>query len=641
MEGTTIAGRYRVDALIGEGGMARVYRGTDTTLDRPVAIKILREELSHQEDVVSRFRREAHSAAKLSHANIVQVYDTGVDAGKYYIVMEYLPEADLKQIIEEYAPLPLRKVLEFATPAAEALDYAHRAGIVHRDVKPQNMLFSDSGQVKLSDFGIAAAAGSPGLTADGKVLGSAHYISPEQAQGASAGPASDIYSLGVVLYEALTGRLPFDGETAADIAAMHLRETPPSPRSVNPNLSPEAEFVINKAMARDPQRRYRNVAELLVDLRKLAAGAELDQTGVLTPSAMPEATIPLPRTPAVQPPPAEEYDAPAAPVQPRPDPVAPPPERQASSAQTVLAGIGVGLLIILVIAAVFLLVKAAFYPGGGGGPTTVGMPNLLGLTEQEARSEIEERGLVIGRVDPEHDEDQPVGKITDQYPSPGQVVEAGTKVDLVVNLGKEVVSVIDVVGETVPRAQALLEAAGLTLGEVRPLSHETVPADVIFEQDAKPGTQVEKGVALAVSVSAGPEDVAVPDEPADANGDGPAAAPGDDGNGDKPVGEALDPVVEVHEDESFEDPVRRKFNITVSAMGDIPDQVIEVRWRQQNGGWLVEDLGGALQPGESKTATIIPEGTVTIEVYQTVGGESRMVYNETRPVDTPDDNTQP
>ncbi len=639
MEGTIIADRYRVDALIGEGGMAHVYRGTDITLDRPVAIKILREELSHEEDVVSRFRREAHSAAKLSHANIVQVYDTGVDAGKYYIVMEYLPEADLKQIIEEYAPLPLRKVLEFATPAAEALDYAHRAGIVHRDVKPQNMLFSDSGQVKLSDFGIAAAAGSPGLTADGKVLGSARYISPEQAQGASAGPASDIYSLGVVLYEALTGRLPFDGDTAADIAAMHLRETPPSPRSVNPNLSPEAEFVINKAMARDPQRRYRSAAELLVDLRKLAAGAELDQTGVLTPSAMPEATIALPRTP-VTPPPAEEYDTPSVPVQPRPDPVSPPRERQVSSAQTVLAGIGVGLLILLVIAAVFLLVKAAFYPGGGGGPTTVGMPNLLSLTEQEARAKIEERGLVIGRVDQEHDPDQPVGKVTDQYPSPGQVVEAGTKVDLVVNLGKEVVSVIDVVGETVPRAQALLEAAGLTLGEVRELSHETVPAGVIFEQDANAGTQVEKGVALAVSVSTGPEDAPAPDEPGDATDDVPADDT-EDGPGDEPVGEALDPVVEVREDESFEDPVGRKFEITVSAMGDMADQVIEVRWRDQSGSWLVDNLGGPLQPGESKTAHVAPIGAVTIEVYQTVGGERRMVYNETRPMDTPDDNTQP
>ncbi len=624
MEGTTIANRYLVEALIGEGGMALVYRGVDQTLERPVAIKVLREELAGQEEVVSRFRREAHAAAKLAHGNIVAVYDTGVDNGRYYIVMEYLPEASLKQIIDEYAPLPLRKVLEFATQAAEALDYAHRAGIVHRDVKPQNILFSDQGQVKLSDFGIAAASGSGGLTADGKVLGSAHYISPEQAQGASAGPMSDIYSLGVVLYEALTGRLPFDGQSAADIAAMHLRETPPSPRSVNPNLSPEAEFVINKAMARDPQRRYRSAAELLVDLRKLASGAELDQTGVLTPAVMPEATIALPQAP-VGPTPAEEPGPYARPdLTPPPQPARPVQEPQESPTQSVLAGVGIGLLILLVIVAVFALMRAAFYPGGGT-PNTLEVPNITGLTEQEARAEIESRGLAVGRVDQEHDENQPEGKVTDQYPTPGQMVKSGTKVDLVVNLGKEVVSVIDVVGETVSRA------------EPEELTHETVEAGVIFAQDAKPGTQVEKGFAIAVSVSIGPEDEQEPVEEPVEEPDDETGEPGDD-SGDTPAvtGEVLDPVVEVVEDESFspDDPASRKFVVTVVAMGDTPDQTIQVKWQQQDGGWLVEDLGGAVQPGESKTATLVAQGTVTIEVSHSVGGESRVVYSTTEPVPT-------
>ena len=640
MEGTLIANRYRVEALIGEGGMARVHRGTDTTLERPVAIKVLREELADQEEVVSRFRREAHAAARLSHPYIVQIFDTGVDpqTGWYYIVMEYLPEPDLKQIIEEYAPLPLRKVLEFATQACEALDYAHKAGIVHRDIKPQNILFTDNGQVKLTDFGIAAAAGSAGLTPDGKVLGSAHYISPEQAQGASAGPMSDIYSLGVVLYEALTGRLPFDGESAADIAAMHLRETPPSPRSVNPNISPSTEYVVNKAMARDQQRRYRSAAELLADLRKLSQGAELDQTGVLTPPSMPEATMPLPSAP-VGPGPTQ----PIGPYQ-RPEPTVAPPSAvsrpkppETSPVASAMAGIGVGLLILVVIVGVVLLARAVFYSGGGA-PSMKEVPNLKGLTEQEARAAIQDRGLELGRIDQEHDENQPVGKVTDQYPSPGQMVEAGSKVDLVINLGKEVVSVIDVTGETVPRAHALLEAEGLTLGEVRELSHETVPAGVIFEQDAKPGTQVEKGFAISVSVSTGPEPA--PGQGTEPGTETPGTQPGGgEGTQGPPQGGTMDPVVEVVEDETFTpgNPSMRKFLTKVVAMGETRDQAIQVRWRQQNGGWNVEDLGGPLQPGESKTAGFISEGTVTIEVRQVVDGESRVVFNSTYPVNEPAD----
>ncbi len=624
MEGTMIANRYRVEALIGEGGMALVYRGTDTTLERPVAIKVLREELAHQDELVARFRREAHAAAKLTHPNIVQIYDTGVDQGRYYIVMEYLPEPNLKRIIAEYAPLPQRKVLEFATQAAEALEYAHRNGIVHRDVKPQNILFSDTGQVKLSDFGIAAAAGTPGLTADGKVLGSAHYMSPEQVQGASAGPMSDIYSLGVVLYEALTGRVPFDGDTAAEIAAKHLREVPPSPRSINPNISPAMEYVVTKAMARDPQRRYRSAAELLADLRRLAQGAELDQTGVLVPPALPDATIALPSAP-----PAATlggtYEPPAIPAPPRRLPERHP---QPSAAPAILAGIGVGLLIILVIVGVVFLVRAALYPGSHP-PSTVEVPNLKGLSEQEARQRIEERGLVVGRIDQEHDEAEPVGKVTDQYPPPGETVPAGSKVDLVINLGKEVVSVINVVGETVPRAQALLEAAGLSLGEVRELSHATVPKGIIFEQDAKPGTQVEKGVAISVSVSTGPEAEPAPETGSQAG----TQTPSTEGPGAGAV-EVLDPVVEVVEDENYNpsDPTTRKFQIKVTAMGTAPNQVIEVRWRQQNGGWLVEDMGGPFQPGESRTRGIVAQGTVTIEVRHVVAGESRVVFNTTYPV---------
>ena len=611
MEGTLIAGRYRVDALIGEGGMALVYRGTDTTLDRRVAIKILRPGLSEQHDVVARFRREAHAAAKLNHPNIVQIYDTGVDDGRYYIVMEYLPEMNLKEVIKRYAPLPLDKVVEVAMACCEGLAHAHRQGIVHRDVKPHNVLFTDDGRAKLSDFGIAAAAGEAGLTEDGKVLGSAHYISPEQAQGAAAGPLSDVYSLGVTLYEAMTGRLPFNGETAADIAAQHLREAPPSPRTVNPDIPPAAEFIIQKAMARDPQRRYRSADEMLADLRKLERGLDLDQTGVLPPTP-PDATVALPRAPesARRPQPAYEEPPAAQPV--RPVSAAPRRPRQESSANAALAGVGVGLLAVLVIVAVVWLVRAAFYPHAT--PTMIEVPNVKGLTEQQARDAIEERGLVVGRVEQQFSDLLPQGEVTEQQPAPGQMVQSGSTVDLVVNLGQETVSVIDVAGTRVERAQALLEADGLTLGQVTEYFHETEPAGIIFEQDPRPGTRVDKGTGVDVSISKGPEEEAPPEEPTEPEPD-ETVENGGETPGEEP--QAADPRVFVDQVGETEASGVRKFQVRVIATGEAPDQQIEVRYRDESGYERHEDF--SLQPGDSRIVEIRTEGTVTITVYHQEG----------------------
>jgi len=611
-----IAGRYRVDAPIGEGGVALVYRGTDLTLDRPVAIKVLRPELASQHEVVSRFRREAHAAARLNHPNIAQIHDTGVDDGRYYIVMEYLPEPDLKQIIREYAPLPMHKIIQVGMQCCEALAYAHRAGIIHRDIKPHNMLFSDDGRVKLADFGIAAAAGAAGLTADGRVLGSAHYISPEQAQGAPAGTLSDIYSLGVVLYEAVTGRTPFDGETAADIAAQHLRETPPSPRTLNPAVTPSLEFIVNKAMDRDPQRRYRSADEMLADFRKLARGEELDQTGVLPQT--PEATLPLTRTPT------EPAPQPIAPAEPPVGPRERVPETEAGPTQAVVTGVGLGLLILLVVLGVFFLAKKAFYPGSA--PKMMGVPNVLGLTEEQARGELEQRGLQVGRVDLEYNEEGGEGTVIDQYPPAGETVEEGREVNLVLSRGKEKVTVINVVGETLPRAEVLLEGEGLHLGEAKEFFHETALEGTVIDQEIKPGTVVEKGAAIPLHVSKGPEPVEPPPDEPD-TGEGP---PGEEGAGpgaEQP--QAMDPDVAVSEDETYhpDQPARRRFHVKVTAMGDARDQKMEIKWRDKSGALLVEDLG-LLQPGETKEKLIIAEGAVTIDVYH----NEVTVYHDTYPV---------
>ena len=609
--------------------MALVYRGTDTTLDRRVAIKILRPALSGQEDVVARFRREAHAAAKLNHPNIVQIYDTGVDQGRYYIVMEYLPELNLKEIIKRYAPLPLDKVTEVGIACCEGLAHAHRQGIVHRDVKPANVLFSDDGRAKVSDFGIAAAAGEAGLTEDGKVLGSAHYISPEQAQGAPAGPLSDIYSLGVTLYEAITGRLPFDGESAADIAAQHLRETPPSQRSVNPEVPPAAEYVIMKAMSRDPQRRYRSADEMLADIRKLERGMDLDQTGVMQPT--PDATMALPRSSqpyAATPPPVsqpqyqEPPQAPSRPVQRREEP-------EQSPAAAALAGIGVGLLALLVIVGVVWLARAAFYPHAA--PTMAEVPNVRGLTQIEARRDIEERGLVVGDITNEYDDTQPEGRVIEQRPVPGQMVQAGSKIDLVMNLGRQTVSVVAVTGTRLDRATSLLEAAGLTLGEVKEFFHATEPAGIVFEQEPRPGSVVEKGTPIDVSVSKGPEEEAPEEEPEEEPDDSAQPEPGgtveDDGANGGPA--VVAPRVEVDLDAGYrpEQPNVRRFEVAVMAQGEADDQQVRVQWRDESGATLREEVG-PMQPGERKVLRVIAQGTVTIEVHH--GGQ--MVFQETIPV---------
>lgn len=637
MEGSLIAGRYRVDHQIGEGGVALVYRGTDQTLDRRVAIKVLRPELSDRQDVVARFRREAHAAAKLNHPNIVQIYDTGVDDGRYYIVMEYLPELNLKEIIKRYAPLPLDKVVEVGTACCDALSYAHRQGLVHRDVKPANVLFTDDGRAKLSDFGIAAAAGEAGLTDDGKVLGSAHYISPEQAQGAPAGPLSDIYSLGVTLYEAMTGRLPFDGETAADIAAQHLRETPPSPRSINEEIPPAAEFVIMKAMSRDPQRRYRSADEMKADIAKLERGMDLDQTGVLRPT--PDATMQLPRSarPAARPeapmrpvaPSAPDYEeppqAPARPVRRREEPENP--------ARAALAGVGVGLLALLVIVAVVWLMRAAFYPNTA--PATVDVPNVRGMTEQDARRQIEERGLLVGDITHQYDENQPTGRVIEQSPLPGGLAAVGSEVDLVVNLGKRDVSVPDVTGTRLDRARSLLEAEGLTLGRVEEFFHADEPAGIVYDQEPRPGTRVDEGTAISLSVSKGREEDAEPENGAEPDaGENGTQQPTtntvqETDDDDEPPPAQSDPYVSVAEDHSYrpEDPRLRRFRVTVGAKGQAPDQQIEVRWRDESGTTLTERIG-PMQPGQTETVSIRAQGTVTIEVYH----EGRAVFTEDRPV---------
>ncbi|MHB8996074.1 MAG: Stk1 family PASTA domain-containing Ser/Thr kinase [Armatimonadota bacterium] len=616
MAGSLIAGRYRLDGKIGDGGVAVVYKGLDITLEREVAVKILRPELADSAEIVGRFRREAHSAAKLNHPNVVQIYDTGVDDGTYYIVMEYLPEPDLKRIIKEYAPLPLRKVLEVSIQCARALAYAHKQGLVHRDVKPHNILFTDDGRVKLSDFGIAAATGEGGLTDSGLVLGTAYYVSPEQAQGAPATVQSDIYSLGVVMFECVTGRPPFTGANPAEIAAKHVRERPPSLRSLNSNITPSAEFVINKAMAREISRRYRGADELLVDLEKLADGIELDRTGVLGPSSE-DATMRLAPTPApVAPPMAAPAAAPVARPASSPPPrsAAPMPSRAPErnpgnvAAFTALAVI----IVVLALLGVGWLVKQAFYPGQPQRNTQV--PSVKGMSLEEARKTLEDAGMVAGKVSYREGDSAPDGTVIEQIPNVDEVAEPGTAVALVVSRGAQTVTVPSLTGRTVAEATERLKQAGLQAGAVERVFHDSIPDGQIVKQAIAGGTRVETGTAVDLTVSKGAEPKPV--EPVASEEDTQLAE---------------DPQVEISQDEGYKPKNEgdRRYVVKISAMGTQRGQKVQVVKSDDSGrGVVVSNL--TLDPGAAREVKVDVQGNAMIEVYH----NDRAVFSEPYPMES-------
>jgi serine/threonine-protein kinase len=597
-----LAGRYRLEQQIGEGGVATVWRAWDTVLERPVAVKVLRPELARDAGVVARFRREAHAAAKLNHPHIVQIYDTGQDEaqGLYFLVMEFLPEPDLKRIINEYAPLPSRKVIEVAIQCCRALAYAHRQGLVHRDVKPHNILFTDEGIAKLSDFGIAAAVGETGTIAPGLIVGSAAYLSPEQAQGKPVGPQSDLYSLGCVMFEALAARPPFVGDSAAAVAAMHVHERVPSPRTFNPAVTAAEEFVLMKALARETGRRYQSAEQMLADLTKLAAGEELDRTGVIARTE--ERTIPLRVTPGpvapgpVLPVPVAARPGTAGRSAARPGSAARPlPENRDSS----LVGWTILLILLTVVALVgaAFLVKYAFYPSNT--PKLVQVPALRGHAEADAQLELTEAGLKLGQVTWREDRSAPKGTVLAQSPAEGQSVPAGTSVSLEVNRGVETAPVPDLTGTTKDEAAAALTAAGLVMGQVTQVASDTIPAGQVVDQKVAPGVTVAQGTSVAVTVSSGPV--------------APAAAP--PVTGGPPAASA--PMITCLPDESYHssNPREHRYTLSLTATGEEQGQKIRVV-KQEEGGTKTVIYDDVLNPGQTASKTFNTTGNASLQVYQ-------------------------
>lgn len=485
-----LGGRYEIHRRLARGGMAQVYLARDRSLDRPVAIKELVPEFATDPSFVERFRREAQAAANLAHPNIVGVYDWGTQDGTYFIVMEYVDGPSLSQVIRRDGPLHPRRAVELTSEVAGALGFAHSRGVVHRDVKPGNVLLTGSGQSKVTDFGIARALSSPeeSLTQAGSVMGTATYFSPEQAQGLAVDPRSDLYSLGVVLYEMVTGRPPFTGDSPLAIAYKHVQDRPAPPSSIIGDLPRAIDAIILKLLSKRPDDRYASAEELRMDLRRFLVGETTNAEKALAAAAgvaAGAATTAMAAT-AVQP-------SVGGVVAEEPEP------EDRSRTGWFLAGMVV--LLALVAGGLF------WWANGLDGDVTV--PDLIGETREEAERLLTERGLVAD-VSEEPNDKVDAGRVSAQDPEEGTKLSEGDAVKLTVSTGPATKEVPGVVGRPEGEARFILTAEGF---EVRIENTEDPNTDsgTVVSQDPAGGTDAPEGSAVTIVVSVGPGEEVVPD----------------------------------------------------------------------------------------------------------------------------------
>lgn len=485
----TLDQRYTILERIGGGGMADVYRAHDNLLDRSVAVKVLRSQFTDDEEFVTRFRREAQAAARLSHPNIVNIYDVGRDEDIYYIVMEYISGETLKERIIREGPFPVEIAVRIALEIAEALEHAHQNNIVHCDIKPHNILTTRTGRVKVTDFGIAKAVTSATLTQTGTIIGSVHYFSPEQAKGTSVSDKSDIYSLGVVLYEMLTGVVPFTGDTPISIALKHLQEEPKMPREINPNIPPLLEAVVLKAMAKSPEQRFSDIGEMITDLRLAQNYLRDDQTRRLSKEDYPTQVLPRVTAPEVE---TGSEDKPQ------------PPVTRKLKRTWIWALVA---LLLLGFATGAFLAYGKFWS-----PSEVTVPNVVGKQVDTARNILISSNLRVSVTDGFSDK-VPVGYVISQSPEAGTTVKEQRTINLIVSKGAEVTVVPDLRGLNRRDAELQLKNAGLKLGRVDEQFTADVPADAVISQNPRPPAQVSKGTAVDIVVSkgAGPKKLVLPD----------------------------------------------------------------------------------------------------------------------------------
>lgn len=491
LEGKLLGNRYEMIEKIGNGGMSTVYKATDKVLKRYVAVKILRDEFTTDEEFIKRFEVEAQSAARLTHPNIVSIYDVGVEGNLYYIVMELIQGKTLKEIIiEERGPLPWKWSVNVAIQIASALETAHKNNIVHRDIKPHNIIITEDGIAKVTDFGIAKAVSNSTITAFGTTIGSVHYFSPEHARGGFTDAKSDLYSLGVVMYEMVTGRVPFDADTPVSVALKHMQEEPEEPIEINPNVPVAINKMIMKALQKDVTLRYQSATEMLGDLRKSLKNPDGDFVEEL------------------------EYDATAktqkintdmyGEIEDRPNSRSKKGKKEGKLKKFIknhkTLSIIIGLILLFSISLGGTLAVLSIT-----NPAEVEMPNVVGLSKEEAQKEVEEAKLKFVIEKEEYNKDVPEGFVISQdpiYMERFNKVKEGSEVKVVISKGQEKTTVPNVKGKEKDEAIQLLEEAKLEVEVVEETS-KTVKEGFVISQETEPNSEAFAGDKVIIHVSTG------------------------------------------------------------------------------------------------------------------------------------------
>ena len=483
-----LGGRYRVEARIGSGGMGEVYRGVDTVLDRTVAIKILLSQFARDVSFVDRFRREAQAAARLNHPNIVGIYDSGADGETQFIVMEFIQGRTLEDFMSSGGRFNPVHAVEVAEKICDALAYAHIAGVIHRDIKPANVMVTRKGEVKVMDFGIARIVAGPQTAPQtSAVLGTAAYISPEQAQGQRVDGRSDIYSLGAVLYEMLTGRPPFTGDSTVAVAYKQVNEAPVLPSVANREISPLLDAVLMRALAKNPANRYQTADEFRADLERARLGHDVLATPLMAPGDDATQVISRPHATAVL----------------------PPQESPPGSGRKVWLGVLIGFIVVAVLAGAGYLLAQGLLGNNDDTTKPVPVPSVIGLTQQRAVDAINNANLKPSVKTQVSDTVKP-GRVIDQDPVAGTQQAPGSTVTIFVAKAPPTVVVPTFTGLTLDEAQTLAQQNHLVLRPTDGAS-DTVPVGSIISQDPPPGDEVPDGSEVQVVVSAPPATVVIDD----------------------------------------------------------------------------------------------------------------------------------
>lgn len=484
-KGHLLGGRYKIISVLGEGGMANVYLAEDIILQRKVAVKVLRLDLQKDPQTIQRFQREALSTSELSHPHIVSILDVGTEGDRHYLVMDYVDGPDLEKYIQRNNPIPLPKVIDIMDQILSAVALAHKHNVIHRDLKPQNILMDKKGNIKIVDFGIAIALNQSTMTQTNTAMGSVHYMSPEQARGSMATKQSDIYSLGIILYKLLTGTVPFTGENAVAVALKHFQEKTPSLRDKNPTIPQPLENVVFKATAKDPRDRYKSVLEMKKDLDTCLDSKRKDEP-VYKPDHDPSAdeTIVVPPLEgSVHNKDNEKKEKSE-------------PEEEKKNLLENLKGhkwwwLGAAIAFCVIMVILFFAL---------GRKDMVDIPNVNKISQSQAQKSLNSAGLKIGKISYEYSDTVPKGKVIRTEPPSGSQIKSGQKINLVISKGAHLIEMPNVIGESYSVARKQLVKLGFTVTKTE--EYSTSPKNQVDAQDIEPGQEVNPNkstVTLLVS----------------------------------------------------------------------------------------------------------------------------------------------